>query len=305
MSQSTPKIVLIGLGAATLTAALAATAAAAHDRMGHGGASDIAPPRGAHAGQCFAKVREPDEVVHDRERVMVQPGGSFQKTTPAVTRTIEKQVTVSAAHTETVTHPAVYKTVSRTVTEPGRSYRVDTPARYQTLTRRVLIEPARTVWRHSEGRPVYGQPYPGQSVYAATGEVLCRVRIPARYALTSERVLVSPASHHVVKGAPVTHHVSERVQVSPASVEHIQHPAVVRTVRETVVVTPAHTTTVRTPPRYEIVDHPRSVPRYGWRQVVCDTPRPPPPPPCCTARPEPRYTPRPEAPPAPPYGERG
>lgn len=308
MSQSTPTIVLLGVGAAALTAGVAAslgaTAAFAGGHGEHGGPADIAPPRGAHAGQCFAKVREPDAVVHESERVMVRPAGSFRKITPAVTRTIEKQVTVSAARTETVTHPAVYRTVWHTVTEPGRSYRVDTPARYETISRRVLIEAAHTVWRHSEGRPVYGQPYPGQVAYAATGEVLCRVLIPARYALTSERVLVSRGGHRVVQGASVTRHVAERVEVSPASVQHIPHAAVVRTVRETVVVAPARSTTVRTPPQYEVVDHPRSVPRYGWQPVVCDTPHPsPPPPPCCTGSPEPRYTPRPEAPP--PYGERG
>ncbi len=270
---------------------LAASPTAARGRS----PSDIAPPVGAHPGQCFAKVRGPDSVTHTREQILIKPAGTYDKVIPAVTRQVEKQVLATPASVDERRHPAVFKTLWKTVTEPGRTTTIRTPARYRTVNERVLISPARTVWKQGAGRPVTGDYTPGAQSYVATGEVLCRVRIPARYAVHARRELVSPAGERTVQGRAVSHRISERVQVSPETVERIAHPATFRTVRETVVVTPARTVSVRTPPQWRVVERTRTRAAYGWQPVVCAHPAPRPHP---HPRPAPAYAPQ-------PYGERG
>ncbi|CAN5124214.1 hypothetical protein BH09PSE2_BH09PSE2_08390 [soil metagenome] len=289
-----PKPTDLLLFAAAAAVALAAGPAGAHGRRDP---SDIPPPQGAHPGQCFAKVREPDAVTHTREQILVRPAGAFDKAIPAVTRQVEKQVLVTAASVEERRRPAVFKTAWKSVTEPGRAVTVHTPARYRTVTERVLISPARTVWKEGAGRPVTGDYRPGMQTFVATGEVLCRVRIPARYSVHTRRVLVSPAAERTIEGRRTTRRVSERLQVSPETVDRVAHPATYRTVRETVVVVPARSVTVRTPPQWRVVERTRTIVRYGWRAVVCAQParRPHP-------RPRPAYS-SPEQ--GQPYGERG
>lgn len=249
----------------------------AHPAAAHGrGPSDIGPPVGAHPGQCFAKVREPDAVEHTREQVLVKPAGAYDRIIPAVTRTVDKTVVVQPASEEVRTHPAVFNTIWKTVVEPGAAREIDVPARYRIVTERVLISPARTVWKHGAGRPVTGEPSYGQTAYEATGEVMCRVLIPARYAVTRHVVLVSPASHRTVEGRPIAHRVSERVQVSPERVERIAHAVVTKTVQETVVVTPARTVTVRTPPVWRVIERTKTTQHYGWQPIVCAHPAPAP-----------------------------
>lgn len=300
VSQPYRKSLLAG-GAALAAAsmAIAPPAAVAHARSAHGPA-DVPPPSGAHPGQCFAKVREPDAVQHTRERVLVKPASSVTRTIPAVTRVVEKTVVVTPASEQTVVHPAVVKSIRRPVLAPGPVRLVDTPARYRLVSRRVLVEPAHTVWKRGAGRPVTGAPSYGQTAYEATGEVMCRVLVPARYAVTTERVLVAPASQREVQGPPVLRHLREQVQVSPERVETIVHRAVTRIVRETVVVTPARTVTTPIPAQYRTVERTVAAPRYGWTLVVCTHPAAP--------RPAPQYLPRPYLPPQDrpaPYGERG
>lgn len=229
---------------------------------------DSKPPCG-----CAVKVREPDQVIRTKERVLLTPAGSVDKVIPAVTRLVDRAVVVKPAWTQTLTHPAVFKTVWRTETTPGRAYAVSSPARWRTVTERVLVAPAHTVWKPSAGRPTTGAPVPGYAAYAPTGEVMCAVLIPAQYAANTRRELIAPPSRRIVEGAPTTHRVAERVLVSPQATRTIDHPAITRIIHETQVLTPAHVISVRTPPTWTMVDRTVRTPRYGWRPVRCAQPK--------------------------------
>jgi len=62
---------------------------------------------------------------------------------PAVYRTVQKQVLVKAAETQTVDIPAEYKTITKRVLKTPATVRTEEiPAEYNTVTKRVLVTPA-------------------------------------------------------------------------------------------------------------------------------------------------------------------
>ncbi len=250
------------------TAIAASAAAAAGPAAAHAHARDTAAP-------CAVPVRLPDEVRHVREQILVKPAGSVDKVIPAVTREVDQRVQASPATVETITHPAVFKTVWKTVEAPGRPRRVRSPPVYRTVTERVLVAPAHVEWRPGAGRPLGGEAQPGAVSVVPTGEVMCSVLVPARYALRSRRVLVSAGEPRTVPGPVVRRRVSERVLVSPERVERIAHPAVFRIERRTEIVTPARTVTLRTPPVWTVIERTTTVSRTGLRPARCARPAPP------------------------------
>lgn len=226
------------------------------------------PPSSARPGQCFGRVQLPGGVERTKERVLVRPGSSDQRWIPAVKRWTEKRELVKAAWTETLHTPAVYATQVDYVLEAGPRRIVSTPARYRRVVERVLIEPARTVWRPGRGGIGYGGEPGGYSVQP-TGEVLCRVRIPARYATRVRLVQVSPGCRCEVEAPPVRRRIVHRVLVRPAGETQRPHAALYRTVRVCEIVQPGHAYTVSRPAEYRTVEHERQVMRQGWSQVIC------------------------------------
>ena len=299
----TAAALLGGLGVAGCHPRQKATVSADPVAVGAAPASleESKPPSG-----CSKKVREPDQVTTSQERVLVTPAGSIDRVIPAVVRSVETTVVVTPAWSQTLTRPAVFKTVWRTETTPGRAYAVSTPARWRTVSERVLVAPERTVWKSASGRPAAGSPMPGQAAYAPTGEVMCAVLVPARYALRTRRELVSSGERRTVQGPPSVRRIAERVQISPATSQVIAHPAVTKLVHSTEVVTPEHVISLRTPPVFKLVQRTVRTPRYGWRPIPCGRPKPAP----HHAAPHhrPRLVERPYVLPAvhgTPYGERG
>ncbi len=62
---------------------------------------------------------------------------------PAVYRTVQKQILVTPASTQTVNIPADYKTITKRVLKTPATVRVEEiPAEYNTVTKRVLVTPA-------------------------------------------------------------------------------------------------------------------------------------------------------------------
>jgi len=82
----------------------------------------------------------------------------------------------------------VYGVVRRDVlVEPAVAYRHTVPASYAVVRESVLVSPAQVVWTRK--RDHYGH------------EILCKVIVPARYALIDRQVMVRPP-HHVVEIQP-------------------------------------------------------------------------------------------------------
>lgn len=226
----------------------------------------IAPdlPPQARPGECYGRVVTAPVYGKVSKEIVEREAWTETVQGPPTTQKITRRVLVRPARVERVQTPPVYKSVVRWTTKPGPRRTVTAPARYKTVTDKVLVEEARTEWRLTSAPLAYGETRIGvtQTMLQATGEVYCRVLIPARYEHVERRVKVAPARTYTVQGPPVKVKHVERVKVSdggwtektipavyrtevvrtvqrPGKVRVITHPAVVRTVDKPVLVRPA------------------------------------------------------------------
>lgn len=259
----TGKLLTCGVAGALLGGAVVAPTALATDfRPGS------APPADARPGECYGRVTAAAPADRRVERVLVRPARTEQRWAPAVSRWRETRVLVKPAWTETIREPAVYRTVYDTVLEPGPRRFVQTAPSYRKVTERVLVSPARVVWKRGRGAVGYGGE-PGATRLEPTGEVWCRVKVPARYATKVRWVQTSPGCRCEVEGPPVHRRVARRVVVREARETVRQHPAVYRTQRECVIVRPGHAYTVTVPAVHRTVTHVRRHEQGGWARVLC------------------------------------
>ena len=133
----------------------------------------------------------------------------------------------------------------------------------------MLVSPARVVWRPGKAPAGYGGGEPGAYRLQPTGEVWCRVKIPARYVTKVTYVQTAPGCRCEVEGPPVRKRVTRRVLVTPERTVEKQHPAVYRTVRTCEIVRSGRTWVEHAPARYRTETHVSRVERDGWAPVVC------------------------------------
>lgn len=267
--------------------ALASAAGASVGFFAVGGAATVADlPKGAHAGECFSRTSIPAVYRTDRSPV-AQPPLITYRDIPAIYRTETHQVLVTPGRVDHETIPAVTATRIRYVDRPGPDRVVEAPAVYRWEARRVLVSAAHLEWRQGHAAQGYSedQGYGGAVRVRPTGEVMCRVHVPAVYEVRRVRVLVTAARDCIVKGPVVHERTSETYVVRPAHV--VDHPIapVYRSVSERVLVSAARRERVVTPqpPRYierRIEVRPAST---GWTRIACKPPLAP--------RPRPVYTP--------------
>jgi hypothetical protein len=250
----------ISASAVSFAVAVLATQSAAHDL----------PPPG-RAGQCYAQVVHAPVYRTITEQVPGAPVVSFRDI-PAVLGHGTKQVLVSAARIERETIPATYQTVPHWTDVPGRAHWVKTPAVYKVVTEQRMISPAHLEWRPGAAAPGFqstGSGY-GQTV-RPTGEVLCRVMIPARYARISRRELVTSAGWRRVEGPPRHVVCYEKRIATPARVVEHHIAAQYRTVATTWVVHQAEHQRVTTAGPVRVVQRRVLVsPAFrGWAPLRC------------------------------------
>lgn len=175
----------------------------------------------AKPGQCFAKVKTPITYKTLSRKILLQKASNKRVLVRAPQyRWLNKKVQVRKAY---------YKT--RTV-----------PAQYRTNVKRVMVKPAYNTWRKGHGAIT--------RIDNMTGEIMCRVKVPAVYKNVSQRVLVRPAK-------------TIRTLV----------PAIYKTVKQKQFVAPALYKTVHRPARYKTQNYrvKSGGGRYVWRSILCQT----------------------------------
>ncbi|MEE9314868.1 MAG: peptidoglycan-binding domain-containing protein [Rhizobiaceae bacterium] len=224
------------------------------------------PPADAKAGECYAKVLLPAKYDSTPEEVMVQPGSSSFKKTPAVYKTSQKQILLQEESYELVPVPPTYETVSETVlVQPEQIIKSVVPATFRTETKKIMISPSRVEWK--AGRGAY------EKVDQATGEIMCRVEIPAVYKNFEQQVVNQPAQtkEEVIPAKYAT--VERRVMKVPPSTTKRVIPAKYRTITIKELVTPEAFEVVETPPRFATIQKKKllSGESVKWRQILCET----------------------------------
>ncbi len=229
-------------------------------------------PPGAHAGECYSRTTTPAAWRTVRDAVPQPPKASWRDI-PAVYKTQTRQVLATPGRVDYEHIPEVTGTRVHWVEHPGPDRVVELPPVYRWVEKRVLVSPAHLVWKPGTSTGGYGEGGDGVSV-RPTGEVMCRVLVPARYEVRRVRVLVTPGRTCIEKGPATRERVVERFVVRPA--QTIPHPVapVYRTVSERVLVSPARRERIEVPqpPRY--VDRRVEVTpaQTRWTRIDCKPP---------------------------------
>jgi hypothetical protein len=232
---------------------------------------DLPPPPAAKPGECFGRVLAPPVYGTENRKVLVKPGGVETRTVAGATRKVKKKILVKAARTEKVKVAPVYKDVVKVVYTQGPTRTVRHPAVYDYVEEKVLLEAAHAEWQRVDARLATSQGgYRGQTMVEPTGEVLCRVWVPARYGYVKKKILISPARVDHVQGVARPHKVLERKLVRAGGWRVKTIPAVYRT-EWTTVSTPARTVQVKTKAVYRTETATKVVKAGGlaWERVFC------------------------------------
>ncbi len=247
--------------------------------LGSASAQTADVPPNAEPGRCYARVLLPEETEVVTETVLVKPEATEIRLVPAEFETYTEEVLVKEETIEFVTIPATYETVTEEVmVRPEYTETVVIPAEFETYTEEVLVRPAYVTWKPGSG--LFGRAEaPARAGLGtsdssvATGELLCRVEVPAQYDTVTRTRLVSPERTEVRVIPAEFETVRRQVVVSPARIEEKVVPAVYRTVEKRRQVAPAREEVVTIPAQYETVERREVVGGGGleWREVLCDT----------------------------------
>lgn len=118
---------------------------------------------GVTPGQCFYEHYKPASYKETEEKVLITAASEELSVEEAQFSETEKRVMVKAASKRLIEVPAVFKTVED----------------------KVLIEPAKSVWKKGTG--------PIMRIDNATGEIMCRVDIPAVFETYKRKAIAAPA----------------------------------------------------------------------------------------------------------------
>ena len=224
------------------------------------------PPETAKAGECYAKVLIPAKYDTTTEQVMTYAGSTSFKKTPAVYRDVQKRVLIEEESYVLVPVPPTYETVTeRVLIQPEQVVKTVVPVTYRTESKKILVSPARTEWKKGRG--------PFEKLDTATGEIMCRVSIPAVYKTITQEVVATPAQT-AEKIIPAKYATIERrkMKTEPSTQRKII-PAKYRTITVKELVTPEGFESIKTPPKFTTIEKrtlisPESV---QWREILCET----------------------------------
>ncbi|WP_202904708.1 peptidoglycan-binding domain-containing protein [Marinagarivorans algicola] len=162
---------------------------------------------------------------------------------PATYKTIQRQVLVSPAKTETITIPAEYKIVKvQELVNKAQEVRQEIPAKYTTVTVNETLGEDKFVWHEVHDNTM--------SKESRTGNNICLLETPAKYKTVTKKVLVSPAR-----------------------TETVAIPAVYETQKVRKLVKDAKQYSTVIPAKYETVTY-RELAQKGfmdWRTILCET----------------------------------
>lgn len=234
-------------------------------------------PPSADPGECFARVLIPETTELVTEQVVDRPETTERILIPARYENITEQVLVKEQTVKFREIPAVYETVTESViVEPEKTETKIIPAKFETYTEQVLIRPAYSTWKPGAGLFGRGTAESGSTAgisEVATGELLCRVQVPAQYDTVTRTRLVSEEQTQATVIPAKYKTVSKQVIAEPARVVEEVVPAVYDTVSVRRLVEPAREEIKVIPATYKTVEK-RVVTGGGgleWREVLCDT----------------------------------
>ena len=137
---------------------------------------------------------------------------------PATYKTIKEEFLVQQEHNKTEVVPASFDTKEQTIEiSPPSKEVVEIPAEYEYVEEKVLVEEAKTVWKKGQN--------PAQKLSGATGDIMCLVKVPAKYKTIKKLVVKSPARTEIKEIPAEVQKFAVQTIVSEPKVEHVPVPA--------------------------------------------------------------------------------
>jgi hypothetical protein len=228
------------------------------------------PPAGARPGECYGQVILPALYGSAAQQVIERQAWNETVRGAAVVDKVVRKVLVRPERIERIRTGATYRTEVSWITRPGRPRTIREPDRYEIVREKQLIEPGHAEWRRASSPLAYGESA-GKTVLQATGEVICRVWVPARYAYASRKVLVQRGGAYQVRGPARREKIVRRVLVSQGGWTELRRPAVYRNEVVRSVVREGRGQVISHPAVYSTVQKKVLVRAEspGWARVVC------------------------------------
>ena len=154
------------------------------------------------------------------------PGTCYKEYyTPETYKTVAEEVVIQKETTKTKVIPATYEMVEKTIeVKPATKKTITVAATYDYTEDKVLVEKEKTVWKKGTN--------PAQKLDGATGEIMCLIKIPARYKIIKKKVVKTPATTKIVEIPAVSKTIKIKKLVSAAKTETITIPAVKSTIHK-------------------------------------------------------------------------
>jgi len=156
------------------------------------------------------------------------PGSCYKEYfMPEKYKTVSEEVVIQEATKKTQIIPAKYEMVEKSIEiKPASKKTITVPATYEYTEDRVLVEKEKTVWKKGVN--------PATKLDGATGEIMCLVKIPAKYKTIKKKVVKTPATTKVVEIPAVTKTIKVKKLVSEATTKDIEIPEVKKTIEKKV-----------------------------------------------------------------------
>ncbi len=156
------------------------------------------------------------------------PGTCYKEYySPESYKTVNEEVVIKNETNETKIIPAKYEMVDKTiVVKPASKKTVTVPATYEYVDEKVLVEKEKTVWKKGKN--------PATKLDGATGEIMCLVKVPAKYKTVKKKVVKTPATTKVIEIPAETKTIKVKKLISPAKTQTVTIPAVKSTIEKKV-----------------------------------------------------------------------
>ncbi|SFV51181.1 hypothetical protein MNB_SV-12-722 [hydrothermal vent metagenome] len=154
------------------------------------------------SGTCYKEYYTPEKYKVVTEDILIQKEGEKLEVIPAKYETVEKTIEVS----------------------PAGKKSVEIPATYEYIEEKILVEKEKTVWKKGAN--------PAQKLNGATGEIMCLVKVPAKYKTIKKKVVKTPATTKVITIPAVTKSIKVKKLVSEAEIKKVSIPAVYKKIEK-------------------------------------------------------------------------
>ncbi len=145
--------------------------------------------------------------------------------TPEKFKTITENIITQGQKEKIQIIPAKYETIDKSIEiKPAYKKTITIPATYEYKEEKLLVEKAKTVWKKGVN--------PAQKLNGATGEIMCLIKIPAKYKVIKKKVVKTPASVKIIEVPAETKTIKVKKLISEASTQTLTSPAKSKTIQK-------------------------------------------------------------------------